>query len=453
MKREMSSEKIKNSNTIVVIGNSTAGLSAIDTIRQYDKRSRIVMISKEPHRPYSRCLLSYYLAGEIGKDRIWIRQKDYYKRNGIEPITGVEVESIDPSKNKIGLSGGKKVSYDRLLIASGAAAKFAKITGVDKKGVFVLRTLDDAQDIIAMLPGVKRVAVLGGGLIGMKAAYALSRRRLKVHVIVKSSHIFSQMLDRESSDIMREHLVKNGIEISTGLEAVRIDGDERVKGIELDDGNRLDCQLVIIGKGVSPNIGFAKGAIAANTGILTDERMAADKPGIYAAGDVSETFDLFERKRAINAIWPAAVRQGRIAALNMAVETAHYEGSYGMNSVDFFDLPVISFGLISPPDSTFEELIQADFNRSIYRKVIVKDDRIFGGIFINDIARHGILLHLGLQRVDISDIKSILVDEYFDYGRVIPLIKRQTENFIRPEYKDTVFTYNPQPSISLLGRW
>ncbi len=435
----------KKAKIFVIIGNSAAGLSAIGSLRQYDKTSRVIMISKEPHRPYSRCLLSYYLAGEIAKDRIWIVREDYYKRNGVTPITGVEVSSVDPSNKQVKLSGGRKIGYDNLLIASGASAKLAKVKGVEKKGVFVLRTLDDAEGIIAMLPQVKQVAVLGGGLIGMKAAYALRRRGLKVRVVVKSSHIFSQMLDEESSDMMREHLAKKGIEISTGLEAVTIDGDEQVKGVELDDSSRIECQLVIIGKGVSPNIDFAKRQVASNVGILADENLATNKPGIYAAGDVAETFDLFERKKTVNAIWPAAIRQGKIAALNMLGKTDHYEGSYGMNSVDFFDLPVISFGLTEAPDDSFEELIQADFNRSIYRKVIVKDDRIFGGIFVNDIARHGILLHLGLQRVDISDIKSILVDEYFDYGKVMPLIKRQMENFIRSEYKDTVAAYAPHP--------
>ena len=431
------------SRSFVIIGNSAAGLSAIDTIRASDKSANVTVISKEAHQPYSRCLLSYYLAGEIGKDRLWIRPKDYYESGKIERFIGVSVTKVDPVNKSVVLSDGKALSYDKLLIESGASAKTVKIKGSDKKGVFVLRTLDDAEEIISMLPSVKQAIVLGGGLIGMKAAYSLKVRGIKVHVIVKSSHIFSQMLDRESSDIIRQHMENNGIRISTGLEAVSIEGKDKVEAVLLDDGNRLECQLIIIGKGVAPNIDFVKGALKTAGGILVDEHLASSDPDIYAAGDVAETTDIFEGRKAVNAIWPAAVRQGKIAARNMVGEGSLYEGSYGMNSVDFFDLPMISFGIIKPPDESYEELIQADPGRNIYRKVIVKDDRVFGGIFINDIARHGIILHLALQRVDITDIKSLLVDEYFDYGKVIPLVRRQTENFVRPEYKDTVFTYDP----------
>lgn len=433
----------QKNNIYVIIGNSAAGLAAIESIRRVDHSSRIVNISNQPQRPYSRCLLSYYLAGQYDKDILYVRPEDYYKKYDTEALLNTAVTGADIKNKTLEISGKKKISFDKLLIATGASAKFVNIKGADKKGVFVLRTIEDADGILGMLPNVKEACILGGGLIGLRAAYALKRRGVGVHVIVKSEHIFSQMLDAEAADIMRQHLEVNGIEISTGLEAVEISGKDSVDGVVLDDGNRLDCQLIIIGKGVAANLEIVKGQVKTDMGILADERLETDKKDIYAAGDAAQTYDVLEEKNSVNQIWPAAIRQGKIAGLNMADEEMKYEGSYGTNSLDFFDLAVMSFGVVKPKGDGFEELIALDAKRRLYRKIVVKSERIVGGVLINDVERHGILLHLALQKIDISDIKDILADEYFDFGKVIPLIKRQANLFLRPEYKDTCFTYSP----------
>lgn len=444
----------QKNNVYAIIGNSAAGLAAIESIRRVDQSSKIVNISSQPQRPYSRCLLSYYLSGQYDKDILYIRPEDYYKKYDTEVLLNTAVTGADIKNKTLEISGKKKISFDKLLIATGASAKFVNIKGADKKGVFVLRTLEDADGILGMLPNVKEACILGGGLIGLRAAYALKRRGAGVHVIVKSEHIFSQMLDAEAADIMRQHLEINGIEISTGLEAVEISGKDSVDGVILDDGNRLDCQLIIIGKGVAANLEIVRGQVKTDMGILADERLETDKKDIYAAGDAAQTYDVLEEKNSVNQIWPAAIRQGKIAGLNMAGEEMKYEGSYGANSLDFFDLAVMSFGVVhpvrknfsngvKPKGGGFEELIALDAKRRLYRKIVVKNGRIVGGVLINDVERHGILLHMALQKIDISDIKDILADEYFDFGKVIPLINRQTNLFLRPEYKDTRFTYSP----------
>lgn len=426
-----------------IIGNSAAGLAAIESIRRVDKSSKIINISREPHRPYSRCLLSYYLAGQYDKDILWIRPEDYYSKFNVEPLLDTAVAGVDIKKGTIALSNKKSIAFDKLLIATGASAKTVDVKGADKKGVFVLRTLEDADGILKMLPKVKKVCILGGGLIGMRAAYALKRRGVSTHVIVKSKHILSQMLDIEAADIMRQRLEANGIEISTGVEAKEITGKESVQGIILDDGNRIDCELVIIGKGVEANSSLVKGEAKTNYGILVNEYLETDKVGVYAAGDAAEAYDILEERKNVNQLWPIAVRQGRFAGLNMAGEKSAYEGSYGMNSLDFFGLAVMSFGLAKPKGDGFEELIAIDTNRTLYRKIVLKGNRIVGGVLINDVERHGILLNLALQKIDITDIRDILIDEYFDFGKVIPLIKRQSKSFARPEYKDTAISYTP----------
>ncbi|OGW83708.1 MAG: hypothetical protein A2987_05100 [Omnitrophica bacterium RIFCSPLOWO2_01_FULL_45_10] len=433
-------------NIYAIIGNSAAGLSAIESIRKVDKSGKIINISKEPHRPYSRCLLSYYLAGQYPKEILWIRPEDYYSKYNVEPLLGITVTDVDIKNKALSTSAKKKVTFDKLLIATGASAKSVDIPGADKKGVFVLRTIEDVDGMLKMLSRVKTACVLGGGLIGMRAAYALKKRGVKVHTIVKSAHIFSQMLDIEAADIMRQHLETNGIEIATGVEAKEIIGGDSVTSVVLDDGNRLECELIIIGKGVSANCDIIKNKIKTSGGILVDDKLETEKKGIYAAGDVAEAYDILEEKSGMNQIWPIAIRQGKIAGLNMTGKETRYEGSYGMNSLDFFNLAVMSFGTVKPKGVKHEELIAIDTNRRLYRKIVLKGNRIVGGVLINDVARHGILLHLALQKIDVSDIKDILVDEYFDFGKVMPLIRRQHKKFVRPEYEDAGLTYNPEIS-------
>lgn len=427
--------------TFVIIGNSAAGLSCIEAIRENDKDSKIINISQEAHPPYSRCLLSYYLAGAIDKERLWVRSKDYYKDFNVEPLLKTEVASIDEKNKTVKVSGGRTINFDCLLFGAGGSAKKVDLKGIDKKGVFYLRTLDDADRIRAMLNDVKDVAVLGGGLIGLRAAYGLSRQGKKVHVIVKSSHVFSQILDFESADMIRQELVQNGIQIRTGLAAVEILGKEKCEGVLLDDGSRFECQLVIIGKGVSANIDLLKDKVKINEGIIVDDYLRTSQDFIYAAGDVAEGYDVLEGKPSVNAIWPAAVRQGKIAGFNISGQKTIYEGSCRMNSVDFFGIACISFGIVRPQGSEFEELIHGNLSKNIYRKIVLKNNRIVGGILVTDVEKHGVYMHLALQKIDISDIKDILVDEYFDFGKVIPLIKRQKDSFTRPEYQDANSTY------------
>ena len=429
--------------TFVIIGNSAAGLACIEAIREEDNASEIINISKEPHRPYSRCLLTYYLAGSIGKDRLWIRPEAYYKDFNVKAFIGTEVVSIDEKKGSIELSNGKAIGYDKLLFATGASSKTLDVKGIERKGVFYLRTLDDTEHMLSMLGEVKDAAILGGGLIGLRAASSLKKRGKNVTVVVKSGHILSQILDVESADMMKRHLEKNGIRILTGLEAQEICGkDSAVGSVLLDDASSLASQMVIIGKGVSANIGLLKGKVKSERGIMVDDTLKTSNDGIYAAGDAAESFDIFEEKTEVNAIWPAAVRQGKIAGLNMRGRKDIYEGSCGMNSIEFFGMSVISFGIVRSKEKGFEELIQAKFSENIYRKVVLRDNRIVGGVFVNTVEQHGVILNLALQKVDVSDINDILADEYFDYGKVVPLIKRQRGQFKRPEYQDTCATFN-----------
>ena len=443
MKPAVNLKKSMQNKTFVVIGNSAAGLAGIEAIRKLDKNSRIINISQEPYRPYSRCLLSYYLAGLISQEQLWIRPANYYKDLGVEPLLGCSVEAIDRKNKTLKLKKGNELNYDKLLFAAGSSAKQIEVAGVQKKGVFCLRTLDDAKGILSLLGEAKDAVILGGGLIGLRVACALKKRGIRVRVIVKSSSILSQILDVESADMIMRRLKANGVEILIGRAAQEILGKDRVKAVVLDDASRLDAELVIIAKGVSANSQLLEknSENSQDEAIPCDEYMKTKDPAVFVAGDVALTYDIFKRAAAMNAIWPNAVRQGKLAGLNIAGENIAYEGACAMNAVDFFGYPVISFGIIKARGNDFEELIQRDPSRSIYRKVVIRDKRIIGCVIANDIQRHGILLNLAKNAVDISSIKNLLVDEYFDFAKVIPLIKKQKAAFKQPEYSDVALSY------------
>ncbi len=420
----------------LIIGNSAAGISGAEAIRKEDKDGEIIMVSKENYSPYSRCLLSYYLAGDINEKRLLFRPEDFYEKNKIKAVLGKKVRKIEPKKNRVFLDDGEELTYDRLLIAAGASPKLLKIKGEDKKGVFGLRTVEDVRNILKMVEGgAKVVAVLGGGLIGLKAAYGLRKRGLRVKVIIKSNRVLSQMLDEAAAAILRKRIEENGIEVMTGLAAEEVLAkDGVVKGLKLDNGEDVDCRLVIIGKGVAPNMDLVEGTeLKTHWGILVDENQETNISHIYAAGDIAETVDIVSGEMTINALWPCAMEQGKIAGHNMALpesgeqaeEKCKYDGSIGMNSVEFFDLPVISMGIARPRGEGYEEIVRNLPERNLYRKIVLKDGLIVGAILVGRINNAGVILALIKDKVDVSGLRDEILKDNFDYSKVVHLMKEE----------------------------
>ena len=425
----------------VIIGSSAAGISAIEAIRTKDKTSKIIVISDEKNPLYSRCLISYLLAGTIDEKKIWYRPGSFFKDNKVEALLGIRAEKINAVKKEITLSNKEKLKFDKLLIATGASPKLEDIPGIDKKGVFPLRTIEHTIEIQSMLDKVKSVAVLGGGLIGLRAAYALKNRGKDVSVFVKSGSILSQIIDKDAAGLMQKRIEEKGIKIFTGVAAKEIIGAKSVNGVTFEDGSKHDCELVIIGKGVSPNIEIAKDSgIKTNWGILANEYLRTGVEDIFTAGDVSETNDIALEEGSINAIWPAACEQGRIAGLNMTGESETYEGSLAMNSIEFFGLPVISVGITRPKSDKYKEIVKKDTSKNIYKKIVLKDGIIRGVIFVNSIENIGIIGALIRNKADVTGIEDIMLEDYFDYGKIIPLIKKSQKGFKEPEFKETIMT-------------
>lgn len=407
-----------------IIGGSAAGISAAEAIRSVDKKSKITVISDETLALYSRCLLTYLISGKIKKEKLKFKNEDFYKANNIEAILGKRAARLDLKKKEVMLEDKKAIKFDKLLIATGAAPKKTGIPGEELVGVLGLRTIKDAEAIISMLDSVKKVAILGGGLIGLRDAYALKTRGKDVTVIVKSPQVLSQMLDKDGADLIEKKLSQNGIKIMKGLAAAQIVGKGKVEGIVLDNKEKLDCQLVIIGKGVAPNIDITKGTdIKVKRGIAVDKNLMTSRKDVYAAGDVAETYDLAKEERALNAIWPCAVEQGKIAGLNMAGEKKEYDGSLSMNSIDFFDLSAISFGLTKPKIDGFEELKTVDSDNYVYKKIVLKDNLVKGMVLIGKVENAGVIGILAKKKINVKDVKDDLLKDNFDFAKIMPLME------------------------------
>lgn len=425
----------------VIIGGSAAGINACESIRSKDSKSKVTLISDEEYALYSRCLLTYYISGAIDEGKLKFKPEGFFKDLHIDALLGVRAESLDIGHKKVALSNGKKVSFDKLLIATGSRPQFPSINGIDKKGAFGIRTIKDARGVLSILDKARNLCVLGGGLVGLRAAYALKKRGLDVKVIVKSRQILSQMLDERAASIIEEAISKNGIQVLKGLEATEILGKDCVSGIKLDNGETLECQIVVVGKGVEANIDIAKDAgIKTEWGISADSYLMTDKEAIFAAGDCAQTMDIAQGISSTVAIWPAACQQGRIAGLNMSGEKVIYDGSLGMNSIEFFGVPAISIGISRIKKEGYEEIYRLE--PGIYRKIVLKDGRIVGATFVNDVDKAGVVGNLIKRKIDVSKIKDVLLEKDFDFAKVLPMVKSMPDKFKEDEFKEIAMTFD-----------
>ncbi|MDP2904991.1 MAG: FAD-dependent oxidoreductase [Candidatus Omnitrophota bacterium] len=409
----------------VIIGNSAAGIAAAEAIRKADKQSAITIISDEDYPAYCRCLISYYLAGQVLVDKILYRPENFYKENNITLLLNKKVERVDPKKNRLVCVDKAQIPFDALLVATGSSPKFPEVKGIKKENVFGLRTIKNATEIAERLPMTKTACVLGGGLVGLKAAYALSKRNIDTKVIVKSKQVLSQMLDFAAAGFVQRRLVEHGVELVLGQDAVEIIGEGEIKAVKLDSGKAIGCELVVVGKGVKPNIELVKDTgIKINEGIIANNLLQTSIPNIYTAGDVCESFDITVQAPSINALWPVAVEQGRAAGVNIAGGNIIYDGSLGMNALEFFGLAVVSLGMYKVPDKdpSYEELVLDNPKEETYKKIVLKNNVIVGVILVKKISNSGVFLSLMRKKADVSVFKNSLLDDNFGYPAIKDLM-------------------------------
>ncbi len=408
----------------VIIGNSAAAVGAIEAIRQYDSENPITVISDETHHVYSRPLVCHLLGELVDEDRMYYRPLDFYERYGVEPKLGVRATAIDTQEKKVSLAGGGAVSYDRLLLAVGGKPFVPPVEGIDLDGVFTFTKWEDAQKIDRHIKDhdVQTTLIVGGGLIGMKAVKALMARGLHLTLVELADRILSISFDHTASKLAESILRRAGAEVITGTTVKEIVGKEgRVDHAVLQDGEMVDCDLVIFGIGVRPNLDLIlpepekRTGIKVNQGILVDAHMQTSVPDVYAAGDCVETYDMILEVERPIAIWPHATRQGHVAGCNMAGIEKTYEGGFPMNSEDIAGMPTIAVGLTDPQEhqDEYEILERYDRGALTYKRLVLHRNRLVGAICVGDIDRAGIYTGLIRDRVDVSPFKDHLLSGSF----------------------------------------
>lgn len=390
----------------VIIGASAAGLAAAETLRQWDPRGAITLISDEPHPPYSRPLLTYLLSGEVRLDKVWLKGPDYFQEWGFEARLGERVVQVAAAEHEVRLQSGRALPYDRLLIASGASPRLPGIPGEDLEGVFTLRTLADWQRLDAGLLEKGQVAVVGAGPVGLKAAEALAHRGCRVTLVEMESQVLPRLVDAQAAGLLRGALQEWGIEVHCHATPLGIAGSRgRVRALALADGRELPAQAVLFAIGVAPNTAFLTDpGPAAAVGIKVNARMQTAHPDIFAAGDCVQAVHLLTGKPAYVPIWPAAVAQGRVAGANMAGADRRYPGALPQNSISLRNFKVITGGLIQPEGEDLDTVTEFDRQRGQYRRLVFQQGRLVGLTLVGKVEDAGIYFQIMGQQLPAKDL-------------------------------------------------
>jgi NAD(P)H-nitrite reductase large subunit len=384
----------------VIIGNSAAGIAAAREIRRHDSEERITIVSDESAFGYSRVLLPLYIAGKIRKKDMVIAPLSFYSSNKIRLLRQETVQSIDSKNQRIETERGATLAFDRLLIATGASPRKLGVPGEGLEGIQYLRKIADAEAIRSEIRSSKDpILVVGGGLVSVKSMEALIARRKKVHLVISSDRILSQMIDQTASDFFLKTFERHGVRIHLHADVKTFEGKQKVQSAILSDGTNLPCSFAIIGKGVHPNIDLLrKTDVSMNQGVVVDQHMATGLPSIYAAGDVVEQFDTVERAPIGHPLWPMAVEGGRVAGMNMAGVPAVFTGALRMNSVEILGTRVVTAGKWEGG----QEVQSSREGGTIYRKLVFEGSRLQGFVLAGDIRGAGILTSLIRTQTELS---------------------------------------------------
>lgn len=396
----------------VVIGSSASGINGAKTLRELDKDAEIILISKD-EQVYSRCILHHYISGIRDIKALNFSGEDYFEKYNIRWINGVEVIKLDDEEQIIELSNKQSIKYDKVLIASGASPFIPPIENLRKaNNIIGLRNLDDAQEIKKAIDHIKNVVVLGAGLVGIDAVAGLVDYGLNITVVEMADRILAMQLDHYAASKYEKLFNEKGVNFKLGVKAEKliIDDGNNPKELIINTGEGIPCDLIIVATGVRSNINFLKDSqVETNKfGLIFNAKGQTNVENIYGAGDVSGK----------NPIWPTAVKEGIIAANNMAGNELIMTDFFGSkNTMNYLGLATMSLGKVILPDETYIEEIEKDENN--YKKIIHKDGKIYGAIIQGDLSYGGILTQLIRAKIDVSKVKKPIFNiDYSDFFNI-----------------------------------
>ncbi|MBI3990604.1 MAG: NAD(P)/FAD-dependent oxidoreductase [Candidatus Omnitrophica bacterium] len=399
----------------LIIGNSAGAIGAIRGIRQVDKKKTITVISKEPYLAYSRPALAHYLCGEISEENMYYCNGEFYSKNNVKLELGKKITKILPKDKKALAETGETFKYSKLLLASGGTPIQPEIKGSDKEGVCAFVEWDDVKTMDKKLPNVKNALVLGGGLIGLNAAYGLRKRGVGVTIVELAERLLSPVLDNLASELVKQRFKAEGVNVLTGVTIEEVLGkDGIVEKIKLTNGKSVNCDLLVVAVGVRPGLSLLEGSgIETGRGVLVNEYMQTNIADIYAAGDITESYDILHGKRRVSPLWPNATAQGCCAGLNMAGKVSVYPGNMDLNSLQFYGLDIMTAGFANAEGNDFE--VQKLFKEkdNIYKRLVFKGNNLVGAILVHNVDRAGIYTNIIKQKEDVSSFKNALMNDNF----------------------------------------
>ncbi len=360
----------------VIIGNGVAGTEAALAIRKTDPQAEITIISESSHLFYYRPRLIEYLAGEVTVDDFIIHKPDFYEKVNITNALSTEVVKIVPGENKVLTKDGSSFPYDRLLLAAGASCFIPRIEGVDRKGIFSMRSVGDADEIREYAKGKRKAVVIGGGLQGLETAHSLIKLGLEVACVEVAKWLLPRQLDAEGARLLQRLLEKKGLSFVFPDFAASFGGKDGVENVILRSGRELDAEEVVICAGIRTRNQLAQEAgLKVNRGIVVDDHLQTSADGVYAAGDVAE------HNSQIYGLWEAAKEQGEAAGLNMAGQKTEYAGTVPSSTLKVTGIDLYSAGDFNPGQD--RRVLTSDRDGA-YRKLVLEDRRPIGAIVVND---------------------------------------------------------------------
>ena len=375
----------------IIIGNGPSGAYAVKSIREYDKDGKITLISREDNEPYSRIMIPELMSGELEDADLYYLGTDFYERHNVMRKLGETVTGIKPGEKKVLLENGESTAFDKLLIATGSSPVPLPIMRNPVEGVFSLWNREDALKLGAFLEkDVNQTVIAGGGLVGLQAARALAKRGRDITVIESQQWLMSAQLDKAAGDMLAQAALKAGIHIITGANVEVFETSHgRITGVQTNRG-RFPANLVLTAVGVRPNLDFAAGSgLDMERGLLVNDKMQTNIPGIFAAGDVAQAPGLLEGANILRPLWLCAVKQGKVAGANMAGASLCYDGSLAMNSIDLFGLSIISVGSLK--GEGIEEIVICPPGNGVYKKLLFHQNKLMGFILAGDVQQAGTL--------------------------------------------------------------
>lgn len=396
----------------VVLGSSAAGISGVRELRKLDKNCEIVLISKDKEI-YSRCILHHYLSGERNIEQLCFAEQNFEKLYRVNWMKGRSCTAVKTEEKQVILEDGETVSYDKLLIATGSHTFIPPVKNLkEAKNVIGFRNIEDIEVLKEVAKAAKNIVVMGAGLVGMDCAAGFLELGVKVTLVEMAGWLLSKQLDRKAAKAYQDAFAGHGVKqyYGVGVAEVILDENQRIIRACLTDGTVLDCDYVVVTAGVRSNVEFLQGTgiELSRFGLAYDETGKTSDDNIYGAGDVSGT----------SPIWPAAVKEGIVAASNMAGVPRKMTDFFASKStMNFLGIPSMSLGNVNLEDE--DAVIEVRETKDSYKKILHKDGKIIGAVLQGDLAYGGILQQLIARKIDVRKVKKPIFDvDYSDFFHI-----------------------------------